>query len=180
MCTEKNRQRESSSFSTQPRIMLLPHREVRRAGASSLFRFVGDADAWLPASAAALKSLKRSPVRMLRIVAGPATANANRSRKRSSLERARMANCGPIKKPHMLKDKPYRNIPFALNPLFRCRHASQKCVCADRRSYQNVSRETLLSDSAPKSDKQPASPPQALAAPTVEKQPLGKLRSYRY
>jgi hypothetical protein len=42
--------------------------------------------------------------------------------------------------------KPYHDIPLARNPSFVSWYARQKCVCADRRSYQNVSRETLLSD----------------------------------
>ena len=42
--------------------------------------------------------------------------------------------------------KPYHDIPLARNPSFVSWYARQKCVCADHRSYQNVSRETLLSD----------------------------------
>src|SRR5208337_4564508 len=42
--------------------------------------------------------------------------------------------------------KHYHDIPLARNPSFVSWYARQKCFCADRRSYQNVSRETLLSD----------------------------------
>jgi hypothetical protein len=49
--------------------------------------------------------------------------------------------------------EPYRNFPLAPNPSFVPSTARQKCVCLDRQSYQNVSRETLLSDWTLKSDK---------------------------
>jgi hypothetical protein len=42
--------------------------------------------------------------------------------------------------------KPYRNFLLAPNPSFVSRRTLRRCICADRQSDKNVSRETLLSD----------------------------------
>ncbi|MDQ6703772.1 MAG: hypothetical protein M3Z96_12070 [Pseudomonadota bacterium] len=52
-----------------------------------------------------------------------------------------------------LNDKPYRTISLDPNPSFVSHRALRKCGCANRQSYQNVSRETFWYDPRAKSDK---------------------------
>jgi hypothetical protein len=44
--------------------------------------------------------------------------------------------------------KPYRNFLLAPNLSFVSRRTLRRCICTDRQSDKNVSRETLLSDLA--------------------------------
>ena len=63
------------------------------------------------------------------------------------MEKDQVRDSRSDQKPYGLKHKPYRNIVLEPNPGFVSRRALRKCVCANRQSYQNVSREAFWYDS---------------------------------